>query len=94
MAGFAVNSPTFPEATLTLGDHKVQIHAPGAPQRQFIRDLSVDGRPVRNWWIPWSELRSATNVSYSLLDQEQKSPGELPPSFAAQQTVGQADAKR
>ncbi len=94
VGGFTVNSPTFPEATLVLGDHKVQIHAPGAPKQQFIRTLHVDGKAVRNWWIPWADFKRATSISYALSDNEQKSPGELPPSFPAQLSYSQKSSGR
>lgn len=83
VAGFAVNSPTFPEARLLLGDHAVRILAPGAPEQMFVRQLAIDKKPVRNWWIRWDDLRKASTVSYELSSQEQKAPGELPPSFPA-----------
>jgi predicted alpha-1,2-mannosidase len=79
VGGFTVNSPSFPRETLKLGDHVVEIAAPGAPDKS----LSVDGKPISNWWIDWSALSSARKVEFTLSGKRNMNGGEAPPSFGA-----------
>jgi predicted alpha-1,2-mannosidase len=81
VGGFAVNSPSFPKATLKLGDHRVEMHAPGAPDELYVRDLSVDGKAIANWWIDLSALMKAGKVEFTLTRERNLNRGEAPPSF-------------
>jgi len=81
VGGFTVNSPTFSKATLKLGDHTVEIVAPGAPDQLYIKSLSVDGKAISNWWIDWSALKQARTVEFTLTRQRNLNPGDAPPSF-------------
>jgi predicted alpha-1,2-mannosidase len=81
IGGFTVNSPSFPKVTLKLGNHVVEIVAPGAPDRMYIKSLSVDGHSISNWWIDWSTLQQARKVEFSLSGERNLNPGEAPPSF-------------
>jgi predicted alpha-1,2-mannosidase len=82
VGGLAVNSPVFPKAVLKLGDHEVRIIAAGAPEELYVRELNVDGKRIRNWWLDWDVLRRADEVRFTLSPTPVKEPGEPPPSFA------------
>jgi predicted alpha-1,2-mannosidase len=83
VGGFTVNSPSFPKATLKLGDHIVEIVAPGAPDRLYVRSLSLDGKAISDWWIDWSALKQARKVEFTLTRERNMNPGDAPPSFSA-----------
>ena len=81
VGGLTFNSPTFPDATLLLGDHRLHILAYGAPKKLYVRELSLDGQPVRDWWIEWERLKHANTLTFTLSDRSDRQPGEAPPSF-------------
>jgi predicted alpha-1,2-mannosidase len=81
VGGLTLNSPTFPEATLRMGDHSLRITAKGAPKKPFVEKIQLDGVPVRNWWINWERLSAAKNLNFSLSTKPNRSPGQQPPSF-------------
>jgi predicted alpha-1,2-mannosidase len=80
--GLTVNSPLFPSATLQLGEHRLQIRAEGSPGKIYVRSISLDGNPVRNWWIDWEKLKNARELDFNLSDQPVRDAGEAPPSFS------------
>ncbi len=83
VAGLTLNSPVFPNATLKLGEHTVRILAPGAPEKLYVQHVTVDGKPVGDWWIQWDELRTASTVNFALSASPVREPGLAPPSFPA-----------
>lgn len=83
VGGLTVNSPSFPRTTLKLGDHTVEIVAPGAPDRLYVKSLSLDGKAISNWWIDWSALTQAHKVEFTLTPERNLNSGVAPPSFGA-----------
>lgn len=83
VGGFTVNSPSFPKVTLKLGDNTVEIVAPGAPDRLYVKSLSLDGKAISNWWIDWSALKQARRVEFTLTRESNMDRGDAPPSFSA-----------
>ncbi|MGD0775915.1 MAG: GH92 family glycosyl hydrolase [Candidatus Solibacter sp.] len=81
VSGVTLNSPTFPEVTLRLGQRQLRITAPGAPSRLYVRRITLDGKPVRNWWIEWERLAKASKLDFSLSAEPSHDPGKPPPSF-------------
>jgi predicted alpha-1,2-mannosidase len=81
IGGLTINSPVFPQADLKLGTHTLLITAPGAPDKRYIRSLSIDGKPVRDWWLGWSALQHANELEFSLTSEPNYEPGSTPPSF-------------
>jgi putative alpha-1,2-mannosidase len=63
VGGGALKSPTFPGATLMLGNHPLHISAPGSPNQLSVRKVPVDGSPIQNWWIGWDQLSQASKLS-------------------------------
>jgi predicted alpha-1,2-mannosidase len=81
IGGLATSSPVFPQAELKLGSHTLRISAVGAPEKLYVKSLSLDGKPVRNWWIDWDELRHAGEVNFALTSEPNHDAGATPPSF-------------
>jgi predicted alpha-1,2-mannosidase len=88
VGGFAVNSPSFPKATLKLGEHTVEIVAPGAPERLYVKSLSVDGKQVKNWWIDFSALAKAKKIEFELTLERNLNAGDAPPSYSVVEGEG------
>jgi predicted alpha-1,2-mannosidase len=82
VGGMTLNSPTFPRATIQLGQHEMRITAKGAPSKLYVKSVELDGEPVRNWWINWEQFSKASNLEFSLSPEPNRDPGESPPSFA------------
>jgi predicted alpha-1,2-mannosidase len=93
VGGVTLNSPSFEEATLKLGDKSFEIQAPGAPANLYVSSVSLDGKAVHNWWIGWDEMARSSRLEFKLADKPNKDVGELPPSFPAQMTAGTAVQK-
>ena len=83
VGGVTTNSPLFPKVKLLLGDHPLEIIAPGAPEKKYVKSISVDGSPIRNWWIDWSQLSKANTLEFTLSDTPNHDAGEAPPSYPA-----------
>lgn len=81
VGGLTVNSPVFPQAELKLGTHRLLIHAPGAPDKLYIKSLTVDGKRVQDWWLTWDMLRRVNEVTFALSDDVDRNPGTAPPSY-------------
>jgi len=81
VGGVTLNTPTFPEVTLLLGNHQLRITAPGAPSKPYVQRIWIDGTPVRNWWIDWAQLSRASNLRFTLSTAPSLDPGTEPPSF-------------
>jgi predicted alpha-1,2-mannosidase len=81
VGGVTLNSPTFPDVTLMLGHHPLHIVAAGAPEKLYVRKVTLDGSPVENWWIDWDRLSKASELNFTLSAQPDKQAGQMPPSF-------------
>ena len=81
VGGVTTNSPVFPKVKLLLGDHALEIVAPGAPEKKYVKAISLDGSPIRNWWIDWSQLSKAKTLEFTLSDMPNHDSGEAPPSY-------------
>jgi putative alpha-1,2-mannosidase len=83
IGGVTVNSPSFPEVKLLLGDHLLRVVAPGAPDQLYVKSLALDGSPVHDWWLDWIRLSKGSELVFTLTGAPDKSPGSLPPSYPA-----------
>jgi predicted alpha-1,2-mannosidase len=81
IGGLTINSPVFPQADLKLGNHTVRILAPGAPEKRYVKSLSMDGKPVLNWWLDWETLKQADKLEFLLDTVPNHDSGLAPPSF-------------
>jgi predicted alpha-1,2-mannosidase len=81
VGGVTLNSPTFPDVTMMLGNHPLRITAPGSPDQLYVRNVTVDGSPIKNWWIGWDQLSKASQLSFALSALAEKKSGQAPPSF-------------
>jgi len=82
VGGLTVNSPEFPSATLLLGEHRLDIHAAGAPEKLYVQSVTLDGEPVRNWWLDWEKVKHAHELSFTLGAEPNRDAGGVPPSFS------------
>lgn len=83
VGGVTTNSPVFPKVKLLLGDHPLEIVAAGAPEKKYVKTISLDGSPIRNWWIDWSQLSKANTLEFTLSNTPNHEAGEAPPSYPA-----------
>jgi putative alpha-1,2-mannosidase len=81
VGGFALNSPIFPDVRLKHGAREIRIHAAGAPDKIYIRNVALDGKAVSNW-IPWGEFSNAKRLDFTLSASPYIDAGQIPPSFA------------
>ncbi len=70
---FAVSSPQFPTATVTIGAHgktqggTVRISAPGVSDtNRYITAATVDGRRSTRSWVSWDDIRHGGALSYTV----------------------------
>lgn len=89
VGGFTVNSPSFENVTLKLGDRPFQIMAPGAGEHTYVAGVSLDGKAIHNWWVGWKEMTDSSKLEFKLADKPNTDPGEQPPSFPAQPTTNE-----
>lgn len=82
VGGFTLNTPTFPEVTVKLAGHDLRILAAGAPEMAYIQSISMDDKPVRNFWIDWDHIREASELKFVLSKEPSRSNWDVPPSFA------------
>ena len=80
VGGFALSSPAFESVTLRLGDRKFEIFAPGASQRIYVENVTLDDKPVSNW-IWWNQMAKASRLEFKLSTLPNKAPGAQPPSY-------------
>jgi hypothetical protein len=85
VAGFAMHSPHFPGATITLENGKtIAIQAPGAPGSNFVQSLMVNGKAVTSPWLNFSDVANGGTIAYSMGDSASNwgtDPSDVPPSF-------------
>lgn len=82
VGGVAISNPMFPKVTLKLGDRVVQIAAAGAPEKLYVQNIAVDGKPVQNWWLDWNTVRHSSKVEFTMASQPNKDEEATPPSFS------------
>ncbi len=59
----------------------LRITAAGAPSKQYVQSVVLDGVQVRNWWIDWHSLSKASKLDFALSSEPNHDPGVAPPSF-------------
>ena len=82
IGGLTLNTPTFSQVTLKFPGHDLNIRAAGAPDMPYIHNVSLDGKAVRDLWIDWAQLQSASELNFRLSKQPVQNAPEVPPSFA------------
>jgi predicted alpha-1,2-mannosidase len=84
-AGFAVSSPQFERIQLRTGaGATLEIRAPGAPAKNYIHGLTVNGRPHARPWIDLADLAGAAKLEFAMGAQPSSwGAAALPPSFGA-----------
>ncbi len=81
VGGLTLNAPAFPSARLKLAGHELHITAQGAPEKEYIRGATLDGKSVRSFWLDWELLQQSSELEFALSNEPVKEAGERPPSF-------------
>nr|WP_321412249.1 GH92 family glycosyl hydrolase [uncultured Carboxylicivirga sp.] len=66
VGGYSVNSPMFPETTITLGNGKKLLISGGSEQMQYIDGLSINEKEWESTWLPLSEVENGGVIQFSL----------------------------
>jgi len=82
VGGVSLNTPTFPSVTLNLGGHELHVRAAGAPEKAYIQNVALDGKPVRSLWLDWERVKNASLMEFTVSTEPSKEVGDPPPSFA------------
>lgn len=91
VGGLTVSTPIFPQTVLELGSHRLHISAAGAPEMRYVKSLTVDGKPVSNWWLDWNALQHADELKFTLSGEANHDAESTPPSFGPGATTKKAD---
>lgn len=81
VAGWTLNTPTFPKATLHLGEGVLEIRAEGGPAKAYIEGVTLDGKPISNFWVERKQLRAVSHLDFALSEIASNSIRGVPPSF-------------
>ena len=87
LSGFALGSPLFRRAELTLGANTVEIDAPAASaQTPYVSGLTLDSAPYTSLWLPVGTLAHAHTLEFTLGARADTSwataPQDAPPSLS------------
>jgi len=82
VGGVTLSTPTFPDVIIHSGSHILHIRASGSDKLLYIQKVSLDGRDIDDWWVPWSVLQKGKMLDYRLQANPSESSGQIPPSYA------------
>lgn len=87
LSGFALGSPLFPRALLTVGGNSVEIDAPAATaQTPYVSRLTLDGATYTSLWLPEGTLAHAHTLAFTLGAKPDTTwdtvPQDAPPSLS------------
>ncbi|RYY58087.1 MAG: hypothetical protein EOO05_17510, partial [Chitinophagaceae bacterium] len=82
VAGFSINSPSFPEIVLHLPGGKLNITG-GSEDKTYINALAIDGKPYNDTWISLEQLKHVQGLHFTLSNDSVQSWGtsSVAPSF-------------
>ena len=90
VAGFSINSPSFPEINIHF--KKGTLHIKGGDEvMPFIKSLELNGKSYNNTWIDLNKISNGAELNFKLTDDINAKWGvnEMPPSY----DVAVADTK-
>lgn len=83
VGGFSINTPMFPETTITLGNSKKIIIKGGAEQKEYISGLKVNGKEWNSTWLPLSEIEEGGTLQFTLSETPSDwGASQSPPDFS------------
>lgn len=82
VAGFTVNTPIFPAATIHLPNHDIVISG-GSETVYYTSQLTVDGKKLKRPWVEWQQLSHGAHLMFTTATEPSTSWGtrHKPPSF-------------
>ena len=82
VAGFSLNSPSFPKIKIEMGNGNDLLIAGGSDQKVFIDGLTVNGESWPSTWLPFSEVENGGKLQFDLTENPSKwGSVQTPPSF-------------
>ena len=95
LPGVSLSSPQFEAITLRLANgRRLQIHAAGAPQRNYIQGLRLNGQPVQRAWLDWQQLAQGGQLDFAMGAKPSSwasAADKAPPSFGPAGLAGNDD---
>lgn len=82
VGGFSMNSPMFPKTTISLGNgNKLEILG-GSQQKEYIKNLNINGKNWQSTWVPISELENGGTLQFTLSETPSEwGTQQSPPNF-------------
>lgn len=82
VAGFAVNTPLFPNAVVHTAHGDITIKG-GSEKHAYTRSLTLNGKKINGTWIDWESLKGGATLDFSTSATPDKKWGTAvaPPSF-------------
>ncbi|MDP4275913.1 MAG: glycoside hydrolase family 92 protein, partial [Bacteroidota bacterium] len=83
VAGFSINSPSFPVVKIHLGSGKTLLIRGGDEDKAYVNGLKMNKKEFDGTWIPWSSIRNGGELLFQLSAGPNKKwgTGTEPPSF-------------
>lgn len=82
VAGFSINSPSFPQIKIHLSKGTIDITG-GSESKTYIQSLQLNNQEYNNTWLPWKKIHERARLNFNLSEQPDKKWGisNPPPSF-------------
>jgi putative alpha-1,2-mannosidase len=61
VGGWTLNTPAFPKVTLHMGGGVLEIRAEEGPADAYIERVTLDGKPISNFWVERKQLSAASH---------------------------------
>jgi predicted alpha-1,2-mannosidase len=85
-AGFAINSPSFPDIKIHFPKGILQITG-GDENKACISSVQLNGKPWNSTWLPFREIENGGTLAFTLSDDQQQTWGTTidPPSYDSEE---------
>jgi putative alpha-1,2-mannosidase len=64
-----------------MGRGALEIRAEGGPAKAYIEGVTLDGKPISNFWVERKQLRAVSHLDFALSERASNSIRGVPPSF-------------
>ncbi len=66
MGGFSINSPSFRQIKILLGNGKTLLINGGSGAKPYIHGLNINGKTWNSTWLPFSVIKNGGTIRYEL----------------------------